>query len=133
MAEEQGFAGFETTEEIVMWIYMNNAFLSVVADFRVEGNLLVRSRAREDLLAAFPEAVPVHTPEGDYPWRVSLPAPRVAARIATRVHGIKYSNFKDSILIPQDTSSMEYMLQRARHRAALDVWTTARKWFALFR
>jgi len=39
-----------------MWIYMNNAFLSIVQDDDVPGMLLVRARRSGDIESVFPDA-----------------------------------------------------------------------------
>lgn len=85
-----------------MWIYLNDAFLSIV---KPQGNdpgvLLVRARDRRDL-DLFPEAEIISTPMRDYAFRAFVPAQRVAEVVAKRILEINYDNFKASVS-PQDS------------------------------
>jgi len=95
-----------------MWVFLNNAFFSVVADRDKPDHLMVRARLRGDLELAFPGVKVKTTPDADYRYRASVPRARVAAALAARVHEIDYDNFKDSVA-PGD---------HARHDAYLRVW-----------
>jgi len=79
-----------------MWIFLNDAFLSVVAD---HANLLVRARRREDLERTFPAAAHriLATPKADYGFRLSMPRSLVVAALLERLLDIDYPNFKASV------------------------------------
>lgn len=80
-----------------MWIFLNNAFLSIVADPENMNVLKVRARFRGDIERVFPEAK-VQADQGtDYKFRALLPRQRVADVIALSVNDIKATNFKDSV------------------------------------
>ncbi len=92
-----------------MWIFLNNAFLSIVAHRDKPDLLLVRARAEGDIERTFPDAETC--PVADYRYRAELPRQEVATAIAERVSGIDYDNFKGSV---QETD---------RHDAYLHVWS----------
>lgn len=96
-----------------MWIFLSDAFLSVVADKAdpTGERLLVRARRSGDIERVFPEAEVFSVTGADYAFRAWLPRQRVADAVQERVQSLAYSNFKDSIEDP------EY------HDAALDAWT----------
>lgn len=79
-----------------MWIFLNDAFFSIVEDDK-PGRLLVRSRFSSDITNVFPEAKVRRTPDRDYLYRTSLPRKEVEDAIANEVSRINYSNFKDSV------------------------------------
>lgn len=95
-----------------MWLFTNKGFVSIVQDFQIPGNVLVRARSKKHLQDLFPDQEVQVTPLADYRFRVSLPQAQIADRVREWVAGIDYTNFKDSI--PDD----EY------HDATLDVWRT---------
>lgn len=80
-----------------MWIYLNDSFLSVVADQNDAEELLVRGRKAGDIEAVFPEAAVIETPANDYRFRASVRREVVAAQIAKRLLAIGYPNFKASV------------------------------------
>ena len=93
-----------------MWIFLSDAFLSIV-DKGVDGTtLLVRARNAGDLERVFPEADVQETPHNDYRYRARLPRERVAQALADAVRDIRYPNFKDTVQ------------SDARHEAYMDVW-----------
>jgi hypothetical protein len=96
-----------------MWIFLSDAFLSVVADKNDPNGprLLVRSRRSGDIERVFPEASTFRIPDSDYAFRAWLPRQRVAAAISNQVESIDYPNFKDSIS------------DDAYHDAALEAWS----------
>ena len=99
-----------------MWIFMSDAFVSIVADRDNLGNLMVRARRRADLVRAFGKRAKIRrTPNGDYRFRTSLPAGTVANVIYDVICGIGYENFKDSVRATD------------RHDAYLQVWREMRK------
>ena len=95
-----------------MWIFLSDAFLSVVADKDDPSGprLLVRSRREGDIERVFPEADVTTTPAADYRFRAWLPRERVAAVLMQQVETLAYANFKNTIH------------DRDYHDAALDVW-----------
>jgi hypothetical protein len=93
-----------------MWVFMNNAFLSIVADRNDQDCLLVRARFAKDIKAVFPEAEVMETPDADYRFRALLPRTFVSARLAYAVNQIDYPNFKGSVL------------QNWRHDLYMKVW-----------
>jgi len=99
-----------------MWIFLNDAALSIVADRDNEDRLLVRGRIEGDIDRVFPEAQVSHTPEFDYAYRAFIARDAVADVIARNIDSIQYDNFKNSIE-PQD---------HARHTAYLNVWFSMR-------
>jgi hypothetical protein len=100
----------------VMWIFLNDAFISVVAHKDQPHALLVRARAAADIRRLFPAARVVCTPAADYRYRAIIPRAAVAAVIADKIAGITYTNFKDSVSDAQ------------RHNAYLRVWAIMSRW-----
>ncbi|MGB1022261.1 MAG: hypothetical protein ACPGXW_05520 [Synechococcus sp.] len=96
-----------------MWIFLSDAFLSVVADKADPSGerLLVRARRSGDIERVFPEAEVFSVAGADYAFRAWLPRQRVADAAQERVQSLAYTNFKDSIEDP------------AYHDAALAAWT----------
>lgn len=95
-----------------MWIFLSDAFLSVVAD-RADPSgprLLVRARRAGDIERVFPEAETFSIAGADYAFRAWLPRERVAQVMRAQVEAIRCPNFKDSI--------RDY----AYHDAALAAW-----------
>lgn len=86
-----------------MWLFLNDAFLSIVQHKDDPDTLLVRARRHEDLsrfLSSDPDANCVeiqHTPEADYPFRALVPRLLVGEMMADQVMRIDYPNFKGSI------------------------------------
>jgi len=95
-----------------MWIFMNDAMLSVVTNRDDSDSLMVRARVRGDIEKVFPLAEPYQVPRSDYAWRAAVPREKVAEVIARRLLDIDYDNFKDSI----------DPLDKPRKRAYTSVW-----------
>lgn len=96
-----------------MWIFLSDAFLSIVAD-KADPNsqrLLVRARRSGDIERVFPEAEVFSVDGADYAFRAWLPRTRLAEAVQERVQTLAYDNFKDSI---EDSSY---------HDAALAAWS----------
>jgi hypothetical protein len=94
-----------------MWIFLNNAFLSIVDKGDKTGQtLLVRARRHEDIKRVFPDADIVEGAGTDYRYRARVDRKIVARAIADSVRDIRYPNFKSSV---ED---------RSRHDAYMDVW-----------
>jgi len=83
--------------EVGMWIYMNNAFLSIVQNDSVPVILLVRARRSGDVESVFPDAGVIETSGSYYAFRPSISREVVIDRIANAVLSIDYPNFKDSV------------------------------------
>lgn len=100
-----------------MWIFLNDAFLSIVepGGDNPEDCLMVRARTHADLKRVFPSAEIIANTGTDYPFRAFIPRSEVAARIAVSVACINYGNFKDSV---RDDH---------RHNVYLRVWTAMRE------
>ncbi len=94
-----------------MWIFLNDAFYSVVDYTNGQGpNLMVRARFKGDINRTFPDVEEVHLPGRDYAWRAEIPRERVAKAMHDAVMDINYKNFKDSVA------------EDWRHDAYADVW-----------
>lgn len=101
-----------------MWIFLSDAFLSIVespTDLYGE-QLLVRARFSRDIKRVFPKARVQRTPCSDYRYRATVPRKTVELAITEQVRRIDYPNFKDSVHSPD------------RAQAYSDVWQ--RMWLA---
>lgn len=95
-----------------MWIFLNDAFFSIVREERGGGkNLLVRARAKGDIERVWPQARVTATPLRDYAFRARIPEAEVARAMAQRIQTIGYSNFKAGVR------------EIDRHDAYLRVWS----------
>jgi hypothetical protein len=101
-----------------MWIFLSEAFLSVVADKAdPQGDrLLVRARRGGDIERIFPTADVFQIAGSDYRYRAWLPREQVADAMKAQVEAIAYSNFKNSITDP------------AYHDAALSAWSALHRY-----
>lgn len=81
-----------------MWVFLNNAFLSIVEHYDDPNILLVRARLQEDINRAFPEAEVVSNAGTDYKYRAFIPRDEVAEALRVQVLAINYTNFKGSVL-----------------------------------
>ncbi|HZH98269.1 MAG TPA: hypothetical protein VEX38_04805 [Fimbriimonadaceae bacterium] len=95
-----------------MWVFLNDAFLSVVAHRDLEGMLLVRSRIEGDIERAIPGAEVFTNESADYLFRAVVSRDRFKECLCFAVDRIDYGNFKNSIE-PEDLQ---------RRRAYHDVW-----------
>lgn len=93
-----------------MWVFTNNAFVSIVAHRDKPGTLLVRGRFKGDVDRFIGKACEVETPDADYRFRAEASFTDVAAQMQLEVWSIGYPNFKDSIK------------QDWRKRLAMSVW-----------
>ncbi|HEY3331970.1 MAG TPA: hypothetical protein VGK19_18200 [Capsulimonadaceae bacterium] len=99
-----------------MWIFLSDAFLSVVAHRDKPDCLLVRARRRGDLEKLIGAETQVDvTEDADYLFRATVSRNVFAKVIADRVKAIDYDNFKSAIK------------DEAYHDACLDVWATMRE------
>ncbi|MFO1153159.1 MAG: hypothetical protein U1E42_05770 [Rhodospirillales bacterium] len=95
-----------------MWIFLNNAFLSIVAHRDDPSLLLVRARFKGDIEAVFPAAAVAETLAADYRFRAPLSRDEVAQAIALALRTMTADNFKSSVG------------EHWRHDLYLDVWST---------
>lgn len=98
-----------------MWLFLNDAFLSVVAHNTRPDHLLVRSRFADDITTVFPDAEVTHEPMFDYPYRAVLSREDVATAVADELMTLRYPNFKNSVR------------DRKRHDTYFSVWSTMRR------
>lgn len=96
-----------------MWLFLSDAFFSIVADDADPDRLLVRARFPADIRRVFPNVKVRTTPDADYRYRASVSREVVARALSTEVCGIRYRNFKDTVPASD----------RARHDAYLRVWS----------
>lgn len=80
-----------------MWLFLNNAFLSIVAHRTKPDTLLVRARVRGDIERVFPRAKVSRTPDADYLFRAEVGRLEVTAALSAAAGGIAYPNFKGSV------------------------------------
>ncbi len=93
-----------------MWVFLNNAFLSIVDKDGDGTTLLVRARRSGDIERVFPGAVIRETPRNDYRYRTRIGREAVASALADAVRAIRYPNFKGSVN------------ENGRHDAYMRVW-----------
>lgn len=80
-----------------MWIFLNDAFLSVVDKAPDLSKLVVRARVEGHIEAVFPTAEVIKDASGDYLFRAFIDRQAVADAMYQAVMGIQYNNFKNSI------------------------------------
>jgi hypothetical protein len=80
-----------------MWLFLNDAFLSVVAHRDRPDDLLVRSRVDGDIQRAIPDAEVFTDDAADYRYRAIVSRERFKMALADAADRIDYGNFKDSI------------------------------------
>jgi len=80
-----------------MWVFMSDAFLSIVENRDDQRLMMVRARAPGDIERVFPHAKVSVTPDADYRFRAVLPRRLVAETMSAQVEGIGYDNFKNSV------------------------------------
>ena len=95
-----------------MWIFLNNAYLSIVRHRERPDHLLVRARNNGDIQAVFPQAEVDITPHADYLFRAVISEDEVINAISWEVSEIDYDNFKNSIV------------DQRYHDACMGVWVT---------
>jgi hypothetical protein len=81
-----------------MWICLNDAFLSVVADTNDPKRLMVRARRKQDLKNAIgtDEGI-IQTPNNDCGWRCFMSRDPFKELMMARIDDIDYPNFKNSV------------------------------------
>jgi len=104
-----------------MWVYLNNAFLSIVAHRTKPEYLLVRARLRGDIERVFPGASISESAHNDYRFRTEIKRTDAGRVLGAAVEGLRYDNFKHSVAEPDRhdayVKAWEAManLQRRRH------------------
>lgn len=93
-----------------MWIFLSDAFLSVVAHREDPDILLVRSRVEGDIERAIPGAVVFTDDQADYRYRSHVTRKRLGEALAAQAEGLTATNFKGSVGDP------------VRHEAYTRVW-----------
>lgn len=93
-----------------MWIFFNNAFLSIVDKGGDGSTLLVRARKDGDIERIFPGVKVEVTPRNDYRYRARIDREQVAQAVADSVRAIDFPNFKESVK------------DQKRHDAYVGVW-----------
>jgi hypothetical protein len=94
-----------------MWIFMNDAMISIVEHRDDSDKVFVRARKRGDLQNVFgQDAEVIETADADYRFRIIVPKKTIAEIIFNRIINVDYDNFKNSV--------NEYDRSRAYH----DVW-----------
>jgi hypothetical protein len=95
-----------------VWVFLNNAFLSVVQceGEREQNWLMIRARLRGDIQTIFPSAKVTSNSARDYRWRAKVRRDEFAAAMRRAVEAIDYPNFKASVRDHQ------------RHDTYLRVW-----------
>lgn len=99
-----------------MWVFKNNAFVSVVQDRTMPDQLWARARVKGDLERFFDELNldVIETNDADYRFRTAVSRDEVAQALTSSVEALDYTNFKSSI---DATAKGD-----RRHRAYLRVW-----------
>jgi hypothetical protein len=102
-----------------MWVFLNNAFFSAVADRNDKTRLVVRARMGGDLERTFPEYADkvIESGDSDYRFRIFISRNDFATVMFNQSLDIQYDNFKNSI--PQEEDS--------RYRAYTGVWSVMNK------
>jgi hypothetical protein len=80
-----------------MWIFLNDAFISIVQHPEIKNMLVVRARLKGDLEALFPKAKIEETPMRDYRFRTFLKKVVVGQMLFDRTLSLDYGNFKGSV------------------------------------
>lgn len=96
-----------------MWIFLKDAFFSIVTCPKNDRLLTVRARVPGDIERVFSRAKVYPTPDRDYAFRAFIPRHVVARAIAHEVMTIDATNFKASVK------------EDFRHDAYMRVWGAA--------
>jgi hypothetical protein len=93
-----------------MWIATAIGFYSIVQ--KPTGTICVRARTKADM-DAFVKLIrgcgkPIHTPAGDYPWRVNLSLSRFAREFHKLALLVDYPNFKAKVMATNPERAMLY-------------------------
>lgn len=80
-----------------MWIFRNDAMLSIVEHNDFPEMMLVRARRRGDIQRVFPKAKVIENAGSDYAYRAVVDRLEVASAMFDSIMDINYGNFKNSI------------------------------------
>lgn len=96
-----------------MWVFTNNAFVSIVQHRERPNVLLVRGRAPGDVarFLSVPTCFEEETPSADYRYRILASREEVGQALARSLAKVTYPNFKDSIVA------------KWRKEAAMKIWS----------
>jgi hypothetical protein len=94
----------------MMWIMLNDAFLSIVHKDCNRHELMVRARREGDIERIFPQANVSRSTDTDYLYRAVIPRVAVEQAMLGELRRITYSNFKDTVT------------DEPLHHAYLGVW-----------
>lgn len=90
-----------------MWVFLNNAFLSIVHKDCEPDQLMVRARRRGDIERVFPGAEVTEYTRSDYMFRAPVSREEIAKALTVQVAFLNYDNFKNSIEDPGLHSAAE--------------------------
>lgn len=110
-----------------MWIFKNNAFVSIVQDKDMDDQLWVRGRIRGDIerFLGGGDFEVLETNDADYRFRIPLSREAVRPLIGALVDDITYVNFKGSI-------AEDRGVEDERHNAYMRAWQAMmgfQRWF----
>ena len=100
-----------------MWLFLNNSFLSIVANRENKSELLVRSRTKGDIERVFGNVTVAQSNNADYKYRAFIERSIVAEKLKELSLEINYDNFKSSIQFSDNE----------RQNAYLNVWSVMQK------
>lgn len=88
-----------------MWVFTDSGFISAVRPSGDHDNVLVRARDAEslDALAKMAGQVIEHSPERDYPYRITASNEVFAKFLTDNVDFMDYTNFKNQVLATRGT------------------------------
>ena len=100
-----------------MWIFTDSGFISAVRPSGDHDNVMVRARDAESLddLAKMVGQVIEHSPERDYPYRITASNEVFAKFLTDNIDFMHYTNFKNQVLA---TRGKDYA------KALGSVWST---------
>jgi len=83
-----------------VWVFTDSGFISAVRPSGDHDNVLVRARDAEslDALAKMAGQVIEHSPERDYPYRITASNEVFAKFLTENVDFMDYTNFKNQVL-----------------------------------
>lgn len=82
---------------LLMWVFLPDGFVSIVAHRHESENVMVRARNAQHLHNLFPGCKVTELDEADYRYRAVLPRNDVAAMLSNHIKSMGYDNFKSSI------------------------------------
>lgn len=94
-----------------MWIFLNDAFFSIVKKDCKSNEVMVRARLPGDIEKVFgSEYRSIRVTNADYLYRATIPLSAVARAMVNEIFKISYPSFKESVS------------HKTLHRAYLKVW-----------